>query len=183
MPSIGPRPMNAPYCVKDFTTPLRTSPITSSSKNFSTSAFRASLSTERIEPTALRRFLLTSIILNLTSLFFKLSSDSSLEAVASDAGINTLMPLVAAKTPPFTTSTTLPERMVLFSFASIILSKPAAASTRFFDSIIVPSWSFVRIIKRSISSPILTMSSGFAFGSLESSETGINPACLRPTST
>ena len=57
------------------------------------------------------------------------------------------------------------------------------ASTRRLDSMMVPSWSLVFMINRSISSPIFTRSSGFALGSLDSSFAGMKPACFRPTST
>ena len=78
---------------------------------------------------------------------------------------------------------TLPSRISLFSRASPISSQPFMASTRRLESMMVPSWSLVFIMSRSISSPIFTTSSGFTLGSLESSAAGMKPACLRPTST
>ena len=93
------------------------------------------------------------------------------------------MALYRTMTPPLTTSITLPSSTSLFSRAWEISSQPFMASTRRLESMMVPSWSLVFMMSRSISSPIFTKSSGLALGSLESSLAGMKPACLRPTST
>ena len=103
--------------------------------------------------------------------------------VAWEAGTNTRMAPFKTITPPLTTSITLPVRISPLSWASWISSQPFMASTRRLESMMVPSWSLVFIMSSSISSPIFTTSSGLTEGSLESSAAGINPACLRPTST
>lgn len=92
-------------------------------------------------------------------------------------------PLETQMTPPLITSVTTPVRMAWFSSASTIISQPLSASTRFLESVITPSWSFVRIMSKSRTSPILTRSSVFAFGSFVSSSSFTTPACFLPTST
>ena len=103
--------------------------------------------------------------------------------VACEAGIKTFTPLVSARTPPLMTSTTVPSRISPVSTAFITFSKPAIASSRFLESITVPSTSLTRTTRSSSSSPTLTRSSTLAFGSSVSSASGTYPACLVPMST
>ena len=73
----------------------------------------------------------------------------------SDAGINTRTPNSEIKTPPLTASTILPSSVSSFSFASTICFQFLSESTRFLDSMAMPSRSLTLITNPSTSSPIL----------------------------
>ena len=82
-----------------------------------------------------------------------------------------------------TASATTPSRISSSSLAFIMLSQAAIASKRRLESIMVPSESFVFMMMRSISSPILSSDFGSAVGSLLYSSMGTKPAYFLPIST
>ena len=60
-------------------------------------------------------------------------------ALACDAGMNTRTPLVTASRPPLMTSVTTPSRISPLASAATTVSQPFIASTRFLESMMVPS--------------------------------------------
>ena len=181
-PSMPSRSTNAPKSTMFEIWPSTTRPTSSVSRMRWRTSRRSSSRTARRESTTLLRERLSSITRQRRGWPRNSSRSCTRRMSTSDAGRKPRTPR-SMMSPPLTTSITRPSTASPLSAASSMRRHAFSKRARFLERIRRPSLSSLVRTSASTSSPSATSSEGSMLRRIDSSESGMTPSDLYPTST